>query len=267
MRWPTLTLLSLTAGASALVACTAQRPVVTTDDPRLPLPPSLETRAVPSAPSTLVAIVQAIPENASKPQVEEALKRFLPEFYRLSSGEMQQAVSAVAALKTQPNIVSALIDQYEILPGVDYGRRLMVLQLVGELRRTEGMPALQKIIWAPLPEKQALEEGMTPRDLEEMVRVKAVHGLAYLRTPEAAKATIEIMQRHESMAVRVAAIDAHMWNHRDSAATARELYGLLPTELHKFVERPRFHRGIDRDQFNEQLKVWRKRWAAPPKEQ
>jgi hypothetical protein len=54
-----------------------------------------------------------------------------------------------------------------------------------------------------------------------------------------------------------------MWNKGDSKEAAQQLYIALPTNLHEFVERPRFRQGMDRAAFNAQLKAWRNTWALP----
>jgi hypothetical protein len=162
--------------------------------------------------------------------------------------------------------VASLIAHYEKLPSGDHGQRLTTLQLIGELQRPDTQPFLHKTIWAPLPNRPPEDEELTERDYEEMMRVKAVHGLAYLRTPDADKAVLEIMQRHESTAVRIAAIDSYMWNKGDSESAGQGLYRRLPEDLHKFVQRPRFHRGMDPDIFKAQLQAWQKRWGSAPRQ-
>jgi hypothetical protein len=97
-----------------------------------------------------------------------------------------------------------------------------------------------------------------------MVQVKAVQGLAYLATPQADAAVREVIVKHEALHVRVSAIDAYMWNHGDSPETAAELYRLLPADLHRYVERPRFHRGMDHQEFTRRLRAWQQKWGSQP---
>jgi hypothetical protein len=91
--------------------------------------------------------------------------------------------------------------------------------------------------------------------------VKAVEGIGYMRVEEGFNLLIDIMLNHESDVVRIAAVDAYMWNHNDSASAAETLYGALPPELHKYVQRPRFHRGMNVDEFNRQLASWIEKWG------
>ncbi len=188
----------------------------------------------------------------------------MPQFYGVRVGQVQQVVASVAILKDQPHIVSSLVKYYETLPKTEYAHRLRTLEFIGELQRTDALPFLQAAIWEPLPEGQPLIEGLSTRDLEEILRVKCVHGVSYLRTTESRNAAIDIMLRHESTAVRIAAIDSYMWNSNDSQEEAKRLYALLPQDLHMFIEQPRFHFGVDRQEFNTRLRAWREKWGKTP---
>lgn len=223
----------------------------------------LDAESVPKPQTDLLAIVEGIPENASRQQMDDSINRFMPEFYGVRSGDMQQVIAAVAILRDQPAIVASLVGYYDSFPAPEYEKRMMTLGLIGELQRADALPFFRRLIWASLRLRQPIADGPTPKELIEMLRAKAVHGLAYLRTDDANEALIEIMRYHESISIRISAIDSYMWNNGDSEQAAQQLYIALPTNLHKFVERPRFHRGVDRAEFNAQLRDWQNRWAQP----
>jgi hypothetical protein len=171
-------------------------------------------------------------------------------------------VAALTSLRQQPRIIASLIEYFERLPPAE-AARVTTLAMIGELRRIDAVPFLQKVVWTPLPAHESDGDRLAIRGVEEIVRIKAIHGLAYLRTAETDRALIDIIRRHDSLAIKSAAIDAYMWNHDDSPGAAQTLYAELPLDLHKFVERPRFHAGADPKQFNERLRAWRDRWASP----
>ena len=260
----TRTSICVLALLGALGACGQREEVPEDYDTRIPPPPEFQA---PSLPTTdWMSIVQRIPPNASREQIDAGLERFLPLFFEARSSEMPQAVAALAVIKDQPQLVASLVAHYDTLPATEYALRVPLLGIIGEVQRPDAMSFLHKTIWTPLPEPEPLLEGPTRRDLEEMVRVKAVQGMAYLRTPEAEKALIQVMQRHESNAVKIAAIDAYMWNHGGTDEAAQSLYQVLHPDLHKFVQQPRFHRGIDRERFNQQLQAWHDRWGSAPQQ-
>lgn len=203
-----------------------------------------------------------LPSAASVEDVELALSDVLPQVYRATRGDLPVVAEVVERLRRQPAAVEALARQYRQLPAEAIEQRLVVLGMLGEMKRPDAVAQLREVVWAPLPLVESQPEMLTERDMEEMVQVKAVQGLAYLATPQADAAVREVIERHEALHVRVSAIDAYMWNHGDSPETAAELYRLLPAELHPYVERPRFHGGMDRQDFDRRLRAWQKRWGS-----
>ena len=228
---------------------------------RVPPPPRLP--AAPLQQPDLSPILSNIPPNAWREQVDRGVQGFMAAFSNARAGDLGQFTNALAALREQPQLVPSIVAHYQTLLKTNHTQRITTLAILGELRRPDAMPFLQQTVWTPMPNREPVAEGLTPRDLEEMVIVKAVQGLGYLRTPESDKALLDVMQRHESRAVKIAAISSYMWNHDDTSEAAQALYQVLPTDLHKFVERPRFHRDMDRNRFKEQLKAWQQKWGTP----
>ena len=211
--------------------------------------------------SRMRQVVADLPLVASVDEVELALSEMLPQVYRATKGDLPVIAEVVAKLRRQPGAVEAMTRQYRQLPAEAVEQRLVVLGMLGEMKRSDAMAQLREVVWAPLPPADSRAELLTERDYEEMVQAKAVQGLAYLATPQADAAVREVIERHEALHVRVSAIDAYMWNHGDSPKTAAELYRLLPAELHMYVERPRFHRGMDRQEFTRKLRAWQQKWG------
>jgi hypothetical protein len=209
-------------------------------------------------------IVADLPPAASADEVELALFDLLPRIYRATNRDLPMVAEVVAGLRRQPGAVEAMARQYRQLPAEAIAQRLVVLGMLGEMRRSDAMAQLRDVVWAPLPSDKSQPEKLSARDLEEMIQVKAVQGLAYLATPQADAAVREVIERHEALYVRVSAIDAYLWNHGDSPKTAAELYRLLPAELHLYVERPRFHSGMDRKEFTRRLRTWQAKWGSRP---
>lgn len=237
-----------------------------------PEPPKWEDRSASSKAaggqgfeaSRLRQVVADLPAAASADQVELALFEVLPQIYKATNRDLPVVAEIVAGLRQQPGAVAAMARQYRQLPAEAVEHRLVVLGILGEMRRADAVAPLREVVWAPLPPADSQTEKLSARDLEEMVQVKAVQGLAYLKTPQADAAVREVIAKHEGLHVRVSAIDAYMWNHGDRPEVAAELYRLLPEELHPYVERPRFHRGQDREEFTRRLLAWQKKWGAQP---
>jgi len=255
-----LTSLILSAGALGAPASAQTSPLLS------PEPPKWEDRRIESAveASRLRRIMADLPAKASVDEVEVALDDVLPQVYRATNRDLPVVAELVEKLRQQPGAVEAMARQYRQLPTEAIGQRLVVLGMLGEMKRPDAVAQLRKVVWEPLPVADPQPEGLTERDFEEMIQAKAVQGLAFLATPQADAAVREVIEHHEALHVRVSAIDAYMWNHADSPETAAELYRLLPAELHPYVERPRFYRGMDRQEFTRRLRAWQQKWGNQP---
>jgi len=209
-------------------------------------------------------ILGDLSRDASADEVELALYDLMPQIYRATDRDMAVVGEAVEGLRRQPGAVEAIARQYQRLPVEAFEQRLVVIGVLGEMRRPDSVSRLSEVVWAPLPPGGSIAEGLVARDFEEMIQAKAVQGLAYLATPAADRAVLEVISNHEALHVRVSAIDAYMWNRGDSRMAADQLYQLLPKELHPYVERPRFHRDMDPEEFRQRLEAWRERWKPQP---
>ena len=266
------TSLLLSAGANGAPAPQGPAAGQTTPPLLTPEPPKWEDRRPSSGTkmsnaleaSRLRQVVADLPPAASVDEVELALFDLLPQIYRATNQDLPVVAEVVASLSQQPAAVEAMVRQYRQVPAEAIEQRLVVLGILGEMKRSDAMAHLREVVWASLPPADSQTEGLSARDLEEMVQVKAVQGLAYLATPQADAAVRKVIEDHEALHVRVSAIDAYMWNHGDSPATAAELYRLLPADLHPYVERPRFHRGMERAEFTRRLRAWQKKWGSQP---
>lgn len=255
-----LALTSLLLPAGAFAAPVPQ------DLPADPAPPPAATPEPPKPfeASRLRQVVADLPADASAEEVERALLELLPQIYRATKRDRPVVGEVVEGLRRQPAAVEAIVRQYRNLPAEAIEKRILVLGILGEMQRPDALAHLREVAWTPLPAAASPPVEATERAIEEMVRVKAVQGLAYLGTPEADAVVREVIAKHEVRDVRIAAIDAYMWNHGDLPETAAELYPLLPADLHPYVDRPRYHKGMDRVEFSQRLRAWQAQWENQP---
>jgi hypothetical protein len=194
-RLLSLGLLSLLLTTGALAATAPQDASVSQITPPLlrPEPPKWEDRRSSSKTgsgqgfeaSRLRQVVADLPAKASVDQVELALYDVLPQIYRATNRDLPVVAEAVAKLREQPGAVEAIARQYKQLPTEALEHRLVVLGMLGEMKRSDAMAQLREVVWAPLPPADSQADKLTARDFEEMVQVKAVQGLAFLATPQA----------------------------------------------------------------------------------
>ena len=95
---------------------------------------------------------------------------------------------------------------------------------------------------------------LNKRNQEEIIQIKAIQSLAYLRKEKIDQYLIDVMHNHESEAVKIATIDAFLWNHEDSQEAAKLLYATLPQNYHRFIGRIRFGKTMDKIEFNKHMK-------------
>lgn len=214
-------------------------------------------------------LVDEIPKAVSQQDIESKMDTIFAEIGRTRRQDMELVHEALVGLRGQPNVVPALINRFNSLLLERFHDRMLTVQIIGELQRPDALDFLRSVVRKPLPPiVPSREPGLiTLRGNEEIIMVKAVQGIAYLRDANggqdegALKEILSIIQTHPSRSVRIAAIDAYMWNHGDTTEAAATLYKLIPQEFHPYVEMPRFHRGMNRNVFDIRLKTWRDKWA------
>jgi hypothetical protein len=171
-----------------------------------------------------------------KERLESLLPAFLGELRRAAKEDMPSAYEAISLLGQQPRAFSAMYEYYNQIPATDYPGRLFVLSIIGEMRKPEALPMLRGLVWSPLPPGKR-NVYLSKRQLEAIIKVKAVHGIAYLRTEEAYQELRKIIQTHESPIVRIGAIEAYKWNRGYHEETLAELRRILPEQYHSYVNR------------------------------
>jgi hypothetical protein len=202
-----------------------------------------------------------VSKDAGISELAEIAEEILSEIRMATLPDMSLVYKAIDVLREQPNFVKLLIARYESLPETRYDERLLMIQLIGEFRTKMGFEYLKAVVWKEPPPSIEVADGLSIRDHEEIIQSKAVHGLAYMRNEEGFKETLTVMCNHKALPVRIAAINAYMWNHNDNDQAAKQLYDSLPTDLHKYVGRPRFHRDMNPRDFNRKHADWIRKWG------
>lgn len=167
---------------------------------------------------------------------------------------------AVLAARGNDEVVRALTVSLFDLPARDIGRHLMLLAVIGEMRRPEFVEPLVRFIGLA-KERVVPERSDEPGDgvctsyldAAAALQSRAVEMLAHLRTAEAFQAVLAFASQHESRAVRLAALDAFAFNNDDSpAAIDRARAAARPSEA-KMVGVPRRTRDSDPREFEERV--------------
>jgi hypothetical protein len=179
----------------------------------------------------------------------------------------------VSKCRGDERIVDTLLDALWKLPVVDVGRHRVILSILGELRNARALSRLEEFVWfdgeltPSMPHPKDRRPCMFESSGTELLQSRAAEMLSYLATEAAARAAMKIARDHPKLAVRVAAIDAHLFNHGDSPEAAEELRTLVRPADRPFVGLPRKVRGGDVEQFEWAVFEWyaRNPEHRPPK--
>lgn len=163
----------------------------------------------------------------------------------------------IAAVRGDDAVLAALLASLFQLPVADFGRHQLLLSILGELRHPKAVEPLVRFVNAPgdrVVPQPALEQSKgvytSYLDYSAALQARAVEMLAFVRTPEALTAVLQAASGHSSRAVRLAALDAFIFNHDDSAeATERARTAARPEEA-KLVGLPRREREFNAHDFD-----------------
>jgi hypothetical protein len=171
-----------------------------------------------------------------------------------------------------PDVVGGLTGELGRLPIDDAGRFLLVLATVGELQHDDFVEPLRELIWTeddvvvrtgddsvpPRPDADAtsfFEPGM-------VIKARAAEMLSYIGGGRADEAIADIIRDHPLPAVRVAAIDAHLFNHGDDPAMLAGLRDSVRSEDQPHVGLARWGREMDPRAFDEAMLDYHERHSG-----
>lgn len=198
------------------------------------------------------------PTVLEKAKQVELTPATVDEFLDWASGsdlsERETVRNEIAKASNDKEVLNKLIDEFEKVSSEDLGYSLVVLSIIGELKNPNALPFLEEVVNQELPPLEKEIHGtLYKRDIVEMFASKAIEGVAYMNTPESDKVVLRTSAQHPSNSVREAAIDAFLFNKGDTEAAKEQLRGVLKNHDLKFLERARFIRGSDKDEFDLKL--------------
>jgi len=148
------------------------------------------------------------------------------------SSQKPLARDAISAVARNPEIVEALFEEAKDNRHKNPIRSFVALALLGEMRSPYGLKYLTAFLaLPPTPTDRptvAVNGIATSRYSpiliwDQHLTVKAIDGLAYLRTVGADKYVQDIISKGDTLYVRALAADAYIWNHKDSEEARKEV--------------------------------------------
>ncbi|MBD0712317.1 MULTISPECIES: hypothetical protein [unclassified Streptomyces] len=166
-------------------------------------------------------------------------------------------------------LTDGLFRALEEQPVPDVGRHLMLLSTIGELGDASAAPRLESFVWSRaklFPRANEAEGEDSLLNFDALLQARAAEMLSYLDTEEAARATLRIAADHPERAVRAAAIDAHLFNHGDSAEAVQEVMAVVRPEDRQLVGLTRLKGDMDPAEFERRVNAFYERYPEerPP---
>lgn len=222
-------------------------------------PPKFNSKLIPSLP----------PENLAADTIE----RFVSWVAAVPVSETQRIRDQIAVARHDELVAGTLLAHVFKFPVTDFGRHQLLLSILGELGHHKAIEPLVRFVNLPaecivdqVPAWQGNDPATSYLDHAAALQSRAVEMLAAIRSHGALDKVLAIASEHCSRAVRLAALDAYVYNHDDSPeAMERARAAARPREA-KFVGIARLERDSDPRQFEAKVREFYERYPEerPP---
>lgn len=160
---------------------------------------------------------------------------------------------AIAAIRERSAVAAVLNEQLLRLPCADVGRHLLLLSTIGELRDPSSLAALERFAW--LPDEQIFAAPPTTErtcsfTTGGMLQARAAEMLAWILQGRNDESVLRLIRDHPSRAVRIAAIDAYLFQRGDAPEAVEFLRGQVGAADRSMVGLPRFGADADPETFD-----------------
>ena len=173
---------------------------------------------------------------------------------RNGRGEIREAI---AQLRDREVVATLLHEALMSLPVGDPGRHLLVLAVLGELRAPSSIEVLERFVW--LHDLEVYGEvqlaQLAPCDFSPSgaLQARAAEMLVWVIGTDQDDKVLRIVREHPSTLVRVATIDAWLYQRGDSAEASSTLVGLVRPGDEWAVGLPRWTVDTDTQLFHRRV--------------
>ncbi len=211
-------------------------------------------------PGPVVSPQKVVPLTAS------TLDPFLDWAQQVPQSRVDLIKQQALAASTDPAVALALSKRLLELPVVNVDKHLMILAVMGESRNPQFIEPLKKFIWSREPVVTESVGGGTSGSHVSFfshgraLQSRAAEMLAYIGNAEAFAAARDVISKHPAVEVRIAAIDAYMFNHADSPQARDEITRLAAPGDSKMIGIPRRTRDMNVREFDERMRAFYARY-------
>lgn len=193
-------------------------------------------------------------------EAKRAVLRFIDWAGKSNMRQREEARQTMAAARDNKEVLAALCQEAFSAQKRDHSRALLILSIIGEIRSPFGEECLRRFVNLPFPTSgtKTTEGEIVEQTALARLQAKAIDGLAYLGSPSADQEVLRQVQNHPSKAVRAEAINAYLWNKRDSPDARSTLLKFIRKGEEIFLDRPRREEGEGARTFNPKLAAYLK---------
>ncbi len=170
---------------------------------------------------------------------------------------------AIAGLRDHAGVLDVLTRAALELPVVDTGRHLMLLAVLGELRAPASADTLERFVWLSDEDVFGAQAARGPCDFSPAggLQSRAAEMLVWVLGTGGEDRVLQIIREHPSTSVRVAAIDAWLYQRDDTADALATLSDLVSPEDVWAVGLPRWTADGDPVSFQQRVTTHAERFG------
>lgn len=166
----------------------------------------------------------------------------------MASSQTGDVKAQIASVKSDPAVVDAVASKLSFLKLGSYGRQLIYLSILGEMRNERALGPLRNYLNSRecpvFEERGASRPGLTVSrtsifDACAGLKSAAINMIAYLNSREANAAVLNAIRDHPSRTVRLSAINAYLFNNDDSTDAVATVRQYAKAEEMKYIGIPR----------------------------
>jgi hypothetical protein len=191
------------------------------------------------------------------------VEKFVDWVVVMPSSQIPDVEAEIAKAASDAALVDAVASMLSFKLPAAYGRRLIYLSVLGQLKNPRAIPALDAYLNSPecpVFEEQRQQGAAAGSPAGEVrtsyfdacagLKSAAVNMLAYLNTPAARELVLQAVQSHPSKAVRLSAMNSYLFNNHDSVEALAAVRQRTRKEEMKFVGLPRLAPQFSLKEFN-----------------
>jgi len=196
--------------------------------------------------------VVRLPTQSPVPLQVATVDKFVDWVSTMPSSQIDDVKKQIALVKNDPKIVDAVASRLSFNNLGSYGRQLIYLSILGEMKNERAVGPLQDYLNShdcPVFEERINLREPAPGASDEPrtslfdscagLKTHAVNMIAYVNSAAAQRAVLNAISEHASRSVRLGAMNAYLYNNGDSEqAIAAVRRRARPEEL-KFIGLPR----------------------------